>query len=69
MIKIVSTLEVGDNLLGLGMKALLTPSLCAVIERKEERKILSDVRKIYRPADGEEFIHGKLQDTILKIVL
>ncbi len=41
-------------MLGLGIESTAHTFSCAVIEKKgKQGKILSDVRKIYRPADGE----------------
>ena len=41
-------------MLGLGIESTAHTFSCAVIEKKGKKgKILSDVRKIYRPADGE----------------
>ena len=51
VIKIVSTLSRGDNMLGLGIESTAHTFSCAIIEKKEKNgKILSDVRKIYRPS-------------------
>ncbi len=41
-------------MLGLGIESTAHTFSCAIIEKKRKKgKILSDVRKIYRPADGE----------------
>jgi len=41
-------------MLGLGIESTAHTFSCAIIEKKGKKgKILSDVRKIYRPADGE----------------
>ena len=41
-------------MLGLGIESTAHTFSCAVIEKKGKKgKILSDVRKIYRPEDGE----------------
>ena len=41
-------------MLGLGIESTAHTFSCAIIKKKGNNgKILSDVRKIYRPADGE----------------
>ena len=53
----------------LGIESTAHTFSCAVIEKKQKNgKILSDVRKIYRPLKVKEFILGKHRDITLKIV-
>ena len=41
-------------MLGLGIESTAHTFSCAIIEKKgKQGRILSDIRKIYRPADGE----------------
>ncbi len=41
-------------MLGLGIESTAHTFSCAIIEKKGKKgRILSDVRKIYRPAEGE----------------
>jgi len=57
-------------MLGLGIESTAHTFSCAIIEKKGKKgKILSDVRKIYRPQMGKEFIHEKHHVITLRIVL
>jgi N6-L-threonylcarbamoyladenine synthase len=41
-------------MLGLGIESTAHTFSCAILEKKRKKgKILSDIRKIYRPPDGE----------------
>jgi len=54
----------------LGVESTAHTFSCAVLERKGKGgKILSDVRKIYGPPDGEGFIQERHLGIMLKIAL
>ena len=56
-------------MIGLGIESTAHTFSCAVIEKKGKKgKILSDIRRIFRPEADREFIHVKHLDIILKIV-
>ena len=56
-------------MLGLGIESTAHTFSCAIIEKKGKKgKILSDVRKIFRPEADKEFIHEKHLVIISNIV-
>ena len=68
IIKIVSTLS-RVRILGLGNESTAHTFSCAVVRKKGRKgKILSDVRKIFRPEEGEG-IHQEKHHVIILIIV